>query len=1686
MGKNKAQRTKNNAKPSNSARSAEFLGSAMPNFVGFSAVKDGGYVPVLPGLSLNQLNEVEISAIDSNFQVVFKKMNKKDATTKFKALQEFADLVKESPPQTVEAILPFWPKLYSTLAVDVEHRVRDAAQITHGVLVKKVGKSIASYLKQLAGPWFTSQFDPFPPAASAASNSLHDTFPDKKYVDAIVYCQDEILSYICYNINVQTPQLLNITHKSMNLAPEILEAKYQRILICSLQGYCSYLKQAPHQQIDKTSSSHHQIINGNKFWKLAKHEIPLIKISFFNIITSLIENCKDILKDSEKKTITSIMNSLDENETGVISAVWECMLIAIDKIDDWYTHVSIEKLVLPKLWRVLRSGGQGCASIIYPNLLPLISQFPKFDLDKKNLFFNFFNNMSQGFMAKNVLVSRSEITAVIKSYIECLRYTILLNNNDIDLCGKLVKEQLIPAIESFITDYTPVKLVLFNEAAELLRYWSKNRNSEDYKSYGELIIIFWNELELMFNRFMDRESETFEKVIVDNIWDAQIKLLTALKCSSNVNRKSLRIKFEDTDAAESKEQLNSQQSTDDVLVKEINNFVTKLCIKLINNYDKNTSSIIDPLSRLICQFESQFLFEEVCKVYTNGDNLLEFYNKTFKVWLADNNAKVNEIVKIIFTLLQYMKGEDKNSVLNSLTSMNNSKVLNCAISCALNDKNMNDKVIKSWRKADYTSEYLSQLTEKVISDNCEESKKVLLQFFKSCGDDFCISEQAVCGVLNVLCDYLTQSEEIAESLITFTSQLSLLIWNYKKLIAATLKLFKTLFKISNKDSLSLDLKESVQTSWTTGLISIYHKITPNELFKLQEECMKIMYEKMYSSDFKTSDGTDFILNFLETSNNYNYDEALASLIKFNNNVENNSLDKWVPQVKNFILHTEIVCGNFNSVNPIKSVSLECPIRLSSEPEEEEQGMPEKMMRCLKWSLFTTKLINKLIMQLNDEYEDDEFESIIKSSLDNSSEQFRNILLITSLGKLYNDHYKFFCNADAIKQIYVSLHFECKSLREKIPLNIWKEIILDSLDIDKYWTEWGSTFSLFLQYYADDKIYFSEIKSQAKEILSYYTTEGENSVSLIQDVNAVILAQLILNDDDDDDESNTLSLNVLEKIIKRNQVDKEFLLFNRDIGFVSWSEFILPLELVRLLTKSLQKVPTKMTTEMRDAAVIYLSSWLMSLNKSIAHHKDLKLQCFVVALSQLFCAVKNLLSRVTEKDFEEIRTEFVDEWHNIFADDINCEIANTWMYYADLFSNETEFLTPILMLNYLGNAIKLLDGVIFFKELTDAPITVTSDDLIKFSLKLILSPIPSLQLSAHHALNRLIPTLVEHDKNTIEQENFDATTLNIYKFEDIILQTQKIVDTILLDFKLCDTITCTVKLYTDSYTYTFGYILIWLNVLEMCSYAHADLRYQYGEILKNDYFSSLMNNIFRLMPAKMLKFTDKRTPLFEFVNLFKDQPLLNLNDSLTSSTLDHVVCWVYTNCLRYMPVLARQWWSEVESRVGSTMEKITTLYVSPILCREELTVNKLNDVPNLTIIVYPTVRELNAVYRMDDSKLELKMILPTNYPLGTVTVEPRQHAGGAANWKNSHMQLSIFLNHQNGSIWGGLMMWKNNLDKKFSGVEECYICFSIFHINTYQIPKLSCHTCRKKFHAPCLYKWFSTSQKSTCPICRNIF
>ena len=67
--------------PSSSGRSAEILGTNVPQFFGLSAMKDS----VFPtqNVPLAATDDIDFS-VDSNFQLVLKKMNKKDSTTKLK------------------------------------------------------------------------------------------------------------------------------------------------------------------------------------------------------------------------------------------------------------------------------------------------------------------------------------------------------------------------------------------------------------------------------------------------------------------------------------------------------------------------------------------------------------------------------------------------------------------------------------------------------------------------------------------------------------------------------------------------------------------------------------------------------------------------------------------------------------------------------------------------------------------------------------------------------------------------------------------------------------------------------------------------------------------------------------------------------------------------------------------------------------------------------------------------------------------------------------------------------------------------------------------------------------------------------------------------------------------------------------------------------------------------------------------------------------------------------------------------------------------------------------------------------------------------------------------------------------------------------------------------------------------
>ncbi|XP_055812842.1 E3 ubiquitin-protein ligase listerin isoform X2 [Solanum dulcamara] len=192
----------------------------------------------------------------------------------------------------------------------------------------------------------------------------------------------------------------------------------------------------------------------------------------------------------------------------------------------------------------------------------------------------------------------------------------------------------------------------------------------------------------------------------------------------------------------------------------------------------------------------------------------------------------------------------------------------------------------------------------------------------------------------------------------------------------------------------------------------------------------------------------------------------------------------------------------------------------------------------------------------------------------------------------------------------------------------------------------------------------------------------------------------------------------------------------------------------------------------------------------------------------------------------------------------------------------------------------------------------------------------------------------------------------------------------------------------------------------------------------------------------------------------------------------------------LPAYVRGWFSDIRDRsTSSAIEFFTRAYCSPPLIMNELSqIKKANFADdNFSVTVSKSASEVVATYTKDETGMDLVIRLPASYPLRPVDVDCTKSLGiSEVKQRKWLMSMMSFLRNQNGALAEAICIWKSNFDKEFEGVEECPICYSVIHTSNHSLPRLACKTCKHKFHSACLYKWFSTSHKSTCPLCQSPF
>ncbi|KAJ3354189.1 hypothetical protein GGF32_002659 [Allomyces javanicus] len=250
MGKDRtAQRLKGNAQPASSAKAqlataaAAGARTASPipgGFIGFSAFADS-FTPsaattaptppptVTSSLSADNLLALAADpAVPADLVVVFRKLAKREAITKVKALEELREYLAGGSGN-YDVLLLLWPSVFNRLGIDADKRVRALTFEIHALLVNFGKKKVAPMLKDLITTWTLGRFDK--DVEAQANNAFLSAFPPGKHANVIKFCWETLMNDLSDLILVKTPETLSDPRFHTK---EEMDQKYARVVYCSL------------------------------------------------------------------------------------------------------------------------------------------------------------------------------------------------------------------------------------------------------------------------------------------------------------------------------------------------------------------------------------------------------------------------------------------------------------------------------------------------------------------------------------------------------------------------------------------------------------------------------------------------------------------------------------------------------------------------------------------------------------------------------------------------------------------------------------------------------------------------------------------------------------------------------------------------------------------------------------------------------------------------------------------------------------------------------------------------------------------------------------------------------------------------------------------------------------------------------------------------------------------------------------------------------------------------------------------------------------------------------------------------------------------------------------------------------------------------------------------------------------
>ncbi|KAL9010307.1 MAG: hypothetical protein Q9173_004747 [Seirophora scorigena] len=316
---------------------------------------------------------------EPNVVVAFKNLQKKDSTTKAKALEDLLKYVSGLAPKdgVEEAVLESWIKVYPRTAIDTPRRVRQLAHLLQGAIVRASGKKFARCMPDIAGPWLAGMFDGDKMVTNAATESLKQVFQTeeklnnvwKLYLGSILgYCSDAVFK-----------ETTNTLSDERIVSPDDAFAKHARVIASAVHVVRYAIDNTPEDALGKHQGTLQYFLRQKKLWEFSSHSDPAVRRAVYRLLDSSLAQ-KPGMMDLEIISSCVLLSSLSISQTSSAVA-YSRVLAHLTKYDPtvWTEHYkgTGKKTAHKRLIQFLAKGSQGASSEYWEEIDTLLSNTPQ-------------------------------------------------------------------------------------------------------------------------------------------------------------------------------------------------------------------------------------------------------------------------------------------------------------------------------------------------------------------------------------------------------------------------------------------------------------------------------------------------------------------------------------------------------------------------------------------------------------------------------------------------------------------------------------------------------------------------------------------------------------------------------------------------------------------------------------------------------------------------------------------------------------------------------------------------------------------------------------------------------------------------------------------------------------------------------------------------------------------------------------------------------------------------------------------------------------------------------------------------------------------------------------------------------------------------------------------------------------